>query len=173
MTTTTLQHYTTIHCSTYNQFVPHRERTLFSNLTYLLSYLIGYFCTILLNSSTQHIPLCYTNRYSASQEIPLILCNPKVHSHIHNSPPPVPMLSQINSVRVHTSHFLNFHFIIILILPCGFFPSVSPPKSCIPFSTPLNPSMPHQPHSPFYHTKNIWWAVQIIKQYRSLSSTDH
>jgi len=36
------------------------------------------------------------NRFSASQEITCILWNPKVHYHIPQSMPPVPILSQIN-----------------------------------------------------------------------------
>ena len=100
-----------------------------------------------LTHSMQQSPSWDANRFSASQEIPRILWNPKVHYRIHKCPPPVPNLSHID--QVHTSHptssrsilILSFH--LCLGLPSGLFPSGSPPKPC----TSLFP-LPHALHSP-------------------------
>ena len=101
-----------------------------NNLSKLLVYLLTY--------SMQHSPSWEANRFSACQEIPRILCNPKVHYRSHKSPPPVPIRSQLD--LVHTPNPTSWRSILILSsqlcagFPSGLFPSGFPIK--IP-NTPL------------------------------------
>ena len=46
-------------------------------------------------------PSSEANWFSASQEIPHILCNQKVNYSIHKCQPPVPKLSQLITVNAH------------------------------------------------------------------------
>ena len=70
-------------------------------------------CNILTYSMEQS-PSWEVNRFWASQGIPRILGNPKVHYRIHKCPPPVHILSQLDPVHTTTSHFLKIHLQIIL-----------------------------------------------------------
>ena len=76
-------------------------------LTYLLTY------------SMEQSPSWEANRFSASQKIPRILRNPKVHCRIDNSPPHVPILNQIDTVYVPTYHFSKIHYNIIIFSSLG------------------------------------------------------
>ena len=64
---------------------------------------------IVLTYSMVQSPSWEANWFAASQEIPRILWNAKVHYRIHKRPPPVPILGQPNPVHIHTSHLLEIH----------------------------------------------------------------
>ena len=63
----------------------------------------------LLTYSMVQSPSWEANWFAASQEIPGILWNQKVHYRTHKRPPPVPTLCQPNSVHIPTSHHLEIH----------------------------------------------------------------
>jgi len=71
------------------------EHKLFLNILYLLTY------------SMVQSPSWEANWFAASQEIPRILRNPKVHYRTHKRPPTVSILGQPNSVHIPTSHLLE------------------------------------------------------------------
>ena len=52
--------------------------------------------------------------FPGSQEIPHILWNTMVLYRSHKSPPPVPILSQLDPVHILTSNFLKIHLNIML-----------------------------------------------------------
>ena len=108
------------------------------------------------------------NRFLASQEIPRILWNPKVHYSIHKRPPPFPILCQLDPVNAPRSHFLKIHLNIILpftpgsskwSLSLGF----PPPKPLCTSPLPRTCYLSFPSHSLFDHPNNVWCAVQIMK----------
>jgi len=72
----------------------HPQGGALERMDYLLTYLLAY--------CVEESPFSEANRFSASQEIPHILWNPKVHYRIHKCPLPVPILSQLDPV--HNPH---------------------------------------------------------------------
>jgi hypothetical protein len=76
-------------------------------------------------SLTELSPSWEAANCAATQELPSILRNPKVHYHVHKSPPLVPILSHINPIHTIPSYFSKIHNSIVLHLrlglpPCGF-----------------------------------------------------
>jgi hypothetical protein len=117
----------------------------------------------LLTYSMEQSPSLEANRFSASQEIPSILWNPKVRYRIHRCSSPVSILSpQSSPVQ---SHFLN-------IIPP--FTPVSPnwplqifsPKSFIRLSSPL-----YVLYAPLLISLELITRTILGKDYRSLSSS--
>ena len=92
--------------------------------SHLLTYLLTY--SMVQSPSTQ------SNCFAASQEIPRVSRNPKVHYRTHKLPPPVSILDQLNPVHIPTSHLLEIH------------PNIIHPST--PRSTQWPPSLrfPHQ-----------------------------
>ena len=89
-------------------------------------YIYIYIYTFILH---EHSPSWEANRFSASQEIPYILWNPKVHYYIHK----YPVLSQLDQSM--PPHPTSWRYILILSshlllgLPSGLFPSGFPTKT--------------------------------------------
>ena len=105
-------------------------------------------------------PSWEANWFAASQEVPRISRNPKVHYRNHKRPPPVSILGQPNPVHIPPSHLLEIHPNII-------HPSTprSPQWSTslrFPHQDPIHPPLlTHTSHMPSPITNSIlhFWEV--------------
>ena len=71
-----------------------------------VAYLVLQYFLLLTYSIVQSLSW-EVNWFAASQEIPRISRNPKVHYRTHKRPPPVSILGQPNPVHILTSHLLE------------------------------------------------------------------
>ena len=108
---------------------------------------------------------------AASQEIPRISRNPKVHYRTHKRPPSAPILGQLNPVHIPTSHLLEIHHNII-------HPStpMSPQWSLslrFPHQDPTHPPLlTHTRHMPSpSHSSRFIIRTILGEQYRLFSSS--
>ena len=108
--------------------------------------------------------------FSAIQEIPCILWNPKVHYCICTSPPSVPILSHIKPVHAPPSHFLKIHLNVVLPSTPGsseWFLSLRFPHQNPVCTSPL-PQMCYMPQPS--HSSRFTWMI-FGEECRSLSSS--
>ena len=133
--------------------------TSFVQVTYVLTY------------SLEHSSSSEANWFSASQAIPHILWNSKVHYHIHKCPPPVPIPSHIDPVYI--PHFTSWRSISILSShlrlghPSGLCPSGFPTKTLYtPLSSPISATCPAHLIILDFITR-----TKMGKEYRLLSSS--
>ena len=92
--------------------VTEHEMCVFFSIQLLYDKLITEFneiLTYLLTYSMVQSPSWEAIWFAASQEIPRISRDPKVHYRTHKRPSPVSILGQPNPVHIPTSHLLEIH----------------------------------------------------------------
>ena len=140
------------------------------SLTHSLTHLVTYLLTYLLTYSMEKSPSWAANWFAASQEIPRILWNPKVHYRIHKCPPPVLIMSQLEIVHNPKSHSLKIPLNVILPSTPG-----SPQWSLLlkfPHQTLYKSLLsPIRATCPAHLSLSIIIRTVLGEEYRSLSSS--
>jgi hypothetical protein len=133
---------------------------------YLLTIQVEYYRPYLL---TDVSPCWEVASCVATQELPSILWNPKVHYRVHKSPPLVPILNQIDPVHTIPSHPIFLWSILILStqwgldLPSGILPSGIATNILWIRLRPYSCYMSCPSH-PFWldHSYYVWRRVQVM-----------
>lgn len=81
---------------------------------------------------------------------PTFCGTPKIHYRIQKHPPPLPILSQINTIRASPSHSLNIHFNIIILCTssssmCSLFLGHLTKTLYVPLLFPISVACPDSP----------------------------
>ena len=119
----------------------------------------------LLTYSMEQSPTWKANRFPASQKIPSILRNPKVHYCICQCPPPVPVMIQLDPVHNPTPHFLKIHVNIILPSTTGsakWSLSLRFPHQNTVHSSLLYAHMPLPSQSSWILSPEKYWVMSIL-----------
>ena len=116
-------------------------------------------------------PSWEANWFAASQEIPRISRNPKVHYRTHKCPPPVSILGQpIQSIYPHPTSWRSILILsthLRLGLPSGLFPSGFPTKTLhTSLSSPIRATFPAHLILLDFITRTI-----LGEEYKSFSSS--
>ena len=132
-------------------------RNIYEQITYANAVQTGVTYFMLQSPSSE------TNWFAASQEIPRISRNPKVHYRTHKRPPTVSILGQPNPIHITTSHLLETHPNII---------HLSTPRSPqwslslrFPYQNPIHPPLlTHTRHmpSPSHSSRILCWQKAIF-----------
>jgi len=114
-------------------------------------------------------PSWEASSHSASQEIPHLLWNLKVHYRLHKSPSLVPVLSQMHPLYTFPNYFPKIHSKTIFLFTTRSYAWSLHFK----FSDQNLVSISHLSHAcymsqtshstSFDHPNNIWWSVKVVK----------